>query len=213
MRNVSDALRLAQEAQQHWCDEPPRSRFKIMGQLRSVLANKQQEFTAAIHRPNSSPAEKLSSEVFPLADAARFIAQKGRRILAPHTSSWLGGSWWMGRISLRRVREPWGRVLILAPSNYPLYLPGTQALQAIASGNAAIVKPAPRGDNCMDLLKDCLVKVGMPENLFQVLDCSIEAAQSAMDQGVEKVVLTGSVETGQSVLSKLAEKSPPARWN
>ena len=32
--------------------------------------------------------------------------------------------------------------LIIAPSNYPLFLPGVQILQALAAGNAVCAKPA-----------------------------------------------------------------------
>lgn len=116
----------------------------------------------------------------------------------------------MGRIGVDVLREPWGTVLILAPSNYPLFLPGVQIVQALAAGNAVLVKPAPGSEEVLQALKSCIVDAGIDEDLVQILPVGIEYAEEAMDQGVDKVFLTGSVHTGRAVMRRLSETLTPA---
>lgn len=206
---VLEALDAAKRAQRSWAEIVPRKRFSAIGRLAARLVQSQRQLLDSIQRPNANDAEKLASEVLPLADACRFTAKTGRQTLAPRSQGARYGSWWMGRVGVSTVREPWGTVLILAPSNYPLFLPGVQAIQAIAAGNAALVKPAENGVAAMNVLGNCLLECGIPENLFQVLPWAIEAGQTAMRAGVDKVVLTGSVKTGKAVLEELKSQVTP----
>ena len=48
---------------------------------------------------------------------------------------------WLRGVSVEIRREPFGIVLVVGASNYPLFLPGVQALQALVAGNAVLIKP------------------------------------------------------------------------
>lgn len=209
-REIESALEAAEIAQQAWATEVPSQRLRKIKRVAGQIATHYERFLAAIVRPNASNADKLASEVMPLADACRFTAKVGRRVLASQSLSFLQGAWWMGRVSVVVNRDPWGTVLILGPSNYPLFLPGVQIIQAIAAGNAAVVKPAPGGSQVMEALKDCLTASGIPADLLQVLPESIEAGQAALRLGVDKVFLTGSIHTGRAVLKELSKTLTPS---
>lgn len=208
--SVTAAIDRAKAAQRQWAELLPRQRLKLISNLIGQIVTDHRELISANPRPNSSAAEILSSEVFPLADACRFTSRVGRQVLAPVTHSFRHGAWWMGRVSVRVTRRPWGTILILAPSNYPLFIPGVQIVQALAAGNAVLVKPA---TGCSEILKrfaHCLGSAGLPSDLLQIIDESIEAGQVAMQAGVDKVILTGSAATGRAVLSQLSSTLTPA---
>jgi acyl-CoA reductase-like NAD-dependent aldehyde dehydrogenase len=76
-------------------------------------------------------------------------------------------------------REPCGVVLILAPSNYPLFLPGAQLLQALAAGNAVCAKPAPGCAAPLQALAAILAEAGLPAGVLQVLDDSTDTGAAA----------------------------------
>jgi aldehyde dehydrogenase (NAD+) len=101
-------------------------------------------------------------------------------------------------------------VLIIAPANYPLFLPGAQALQALAAGNAVLWKPAPGGMAVAKALRDVLVGCGLDPALLQLLEESSQAAADTIAAGVDKVFLTGSAATGTAVLIQLAAHHTPA---
>jgi acyl-CoA reductase-like NAD-dependent aldehyde dehydrogenase len=204
------AIKQARAAQPAWANRLPRERLRAIGQIAAQIAQHHVELVALSPRGNASPAEILASELLPLADACRYASQVGRRALAPTTHSTLRGAWWMGRIGVQVTREPWGVVLILAPSNYPLFLPGVQIIQALAAGNAVVVKPAVGCEAVLERFAQCLSAAGIPAELLQILDSSIEAGRQAIELGVDKVFLTGSADTGREVLLQLSHKLSPA---
>ena len=206
---VTEAQKAAIDAQRKWWNLARRDRFRAVAAIAAQLAERSAELVAAIDR-QATAAEILTSEVFPLADACQFAAKHGPRILAPYSHTALFGSWWMGRIGVSVRPEPWGVVLILAPWNYPLLLAGVQAIQAVAAGNAVLIKPAPGCERITELLRDCMVAAGVTENLVQVLPSDVEAGEAAIRAGVDKVVLTGSVGTGRKVLHMLADEIVPS---
>ncbi|MEZ6136311.1 MAG: aldehyde dehydrogenase family protein [Pirellulaceae bacterium] len=207
---VEKALELADIAQHAWSEVVARRRLNKIGKVGNQIAQDFQTYLPAIQRPSSSDADKLASEILPLAAACHYTAQIGRRTLAPQYMPFRHAAWWMGRVSVRVTREPWGTVLILAPNNYPLLLPGVQIIQAIAAGNAVVVKPAPDCGPVMEAFKLTLGRAGIPEDLLQILPSTIEAGQEAMRHGVDKVILTGSFHSGRAVLRELAETLTPA---
>jgi aldehyde dehydrogenase (NAD+) len=89
-------------------------------------------------------------------------------------------------------------------------LPGIQTLQAIAAGNAVLIKPAPNCSRPMEAFLSSAKSAGLPEGLIQVLPESSEAAVIAIRNDVDKVFLTGSATTGLAVSRELAESATPS---
>jgi acyl-CoA reductase-like NAD-dependent aldehyde dehydrogenase len=159
--------------------------------------------------PPRDPAETLAAEILPLADAARFLERTAARLLAPRRPIGVRPLWlWGVRAQVRR--EPIGVVLILAPSNYPLMLPGVQTLQALAAGNSVCIKPAPGCAGATTALALMLMEAGLPRGVLTVLDETPEAGTAAVAGGPDLVVLTGSAETGRRVLAAAAQRVVPA---
>ena len=203
------AVAAIRDVQPAWAARPVRERLAIVRRLRRLIAAECRKFAAAAVRPNMSEADILVAEVMPLLSGCRFLEKYASRVLALRRPSggppmWLRGT----KIWVRRV--PFGAVLILAPSNYPLFLPGVQAVQAVVAGNGVMVKPAPGAAGAMLLLSDALQRAGLPEGLFAVLPDNDAAGAHALRAGADKVVLTGGYDTGRRVLRELAETVTPA---
>lgn len=161
-------------------------------------------------RPGRSMAESLSAEILPLAEACRFLEREAAPLLAPRRLGRRGRPVWLFGVAAEVRREPFGTVLIVGPSNYPLLLPGVQALQALTAGNAVLVKPAPGCSAPMERLADWLADAGLPAGLFRVLDESPGAVTDAVAAGIDKLVLTGSADTGRTVARQLADALVPS---
>lgn len=202
------AARRARQAQKSWRETPIRSRLAIVSRARRRLAGEAPRLARAVEVAGRSVAETLTSEVLPLLEACRFLERRAGKILRPRrpggTPLWLAGN----RVEI--VREPYGVVLVLGAFNYPLFLAGTQALQALVAGNAAVVKPGRGGGAVLRRLHDALVGAGLDADLMPILDDSDSAGRVALGAGVDKVLLTGSAATGRTVLGRLAEELVPA---
>jgi acyl-CoA reductase-like NAD-dependent aldehyde dehydrogenase len=204
---VTRAVDAARRAQQRWASAPLRQRLRALKALRHRIASAGAELANAVASPNRTPAEKLASEVIPLADAIRFLERDAERLLRPKRFGRRGRPMWLGRVDLEVRREPFGIVLIVSPSNYPLLLASVQAVQALAAGNAVLVKPAPGHSAPLRMLRTLLD----PEpGLFELLDEDASSVDAAVRAGVDKVVFTGSAENGAAVLSNLAPHLIPA---
>lgn len=205
---VGSTLALARRAQSAWCDLAMHDRLRILTRLRFKIAQDPRFLAAAVGR--ESLAETLAAEVLPLLDACRFLENEAPRILRATRASRRSRPTWLWGTSVGLIPEPLGVVLVIGPSNYPLMLPGIQALQAVAAGNCVLVKPAANGTPAMQALIDLAESVGLPGGVIQVLPESPDAAAMAIRSGVDKVFLTGSAMTGQAVSRQLAESTTPA---
>lgn len=198
-------------AQARWAKTPLADRLRIVRELRHLLAEHAEALAFAAGETSSRPlAEKLVSEVLPLADACRWLERESARILAPRRHGKRGRPWWLTGHSFEVQRQPHGLVLVIGPGNYPLLLPAVQALQALVAGNAVLLKPAPETRGVALAFADLAMRAGLERALLTVLPESVKAAHQAIEAGVDKVIFTGSCGNGRDVLALLAQTNTPS---
>ncbi|MFP5288333.1 MAG: aldehyde dehydrogenase family protein, partial [Thermoanaerobaculia bacterium] len=201
----------ARESQADWSAWPLADRLWILRSVRHRISEKAGELARLVAgRTGRSEAEVLSSEILPLADACRFLEREAPRLLAARRFGSEGRPAWLGGVDLEIRREPLGLVLILAPSNYPLFLAGAQTLQALAAGNGVLWKPGRGGFAAARAFVDLTVLAGLDWQLVQVLPDTVEAGSAALAAGPDKVLLTGSAATGREVLAEAGRRLLPA---
>lgn len=208
------AVANAHRARPAWSATPLEERLTIVRRLRQRLGDDPRRLAATVDAPwRAHTAETLTAEVLPLLDAMQFLEREAPKILAPrgpHRGSVGRRPPWLMGCELEIRRDPLGVVLVLGPANYPLFLPGVQAIQALVAGNTVVVKPGRGGATAMEYLRDEALAVGLPDGVFQVLSDSVVDGEAALDAGVDKVLVTGSLDTGRTVLHHLADGPTPA---
>ncbi|MGB5297046.1 MAG: aldehyde dehydrogenase family protein, partial [Thermoanaerobaculia bacterium] len=201
----------ARRAQRQWAEVGVAQRLDVIQRFRWALAERGSELARTVELTRSGGlAETLSAEILPLADACRFLEKQATALLGPRKPSGRGRPLWLFGTSSEVQREPLGVVLIIAASNDPLQRPGVQTIQALVAGNAVLLKPGRSCSKAAKALVDLLIDCGLPKDLVALLDESPAAAQWAMDAGVDKVLLTGSLATGREVLARLVPNVTPA---
>lgn len=221
MKSASGNLRLlaltggrtaaSRAVQAAWASWSLGERLRTLRALRHGLAENAAGLVRAAGGGAGRPeAEVLSSEVVPLADACRFLEREAPRLLATRRLGSHGRPAWLAGVEAEVRREPLGLVLVIAPSNYPLFLPGAQTLQALAAGNAVLWKPGRDGSAAAEAFAAVAARAGLPAGVLSILPEDPEAARRAIAAGVDKVLLTGSAATGREVLAGLAHRLVPA---
>ncbi|MBU6301543.1 MAG: aldehyde dehydrogenase family protein [Verrucomicrobia bacterium] len=194
-----------------WAELPVPERLRVIVQLRSLLVGQVRPLAAGIARIRGiDPSEAITTEILPLVEGCRFLEKEAAEILAPRRPGLLDRPLWLSGVRAEIRREPFGTVLILSPSNYPLFLAASQLLQALVAGNAVMVKPAPGASAPLVMLRQLLLEAGLPEALCLVLPEDPAAVHDLIRQGVDKVILTGGTATGRAVLQTCAEAIVPA---
>lgn len=193
----------------HWSSVSLKDRLACITRFRRSVAAQPKPF---IDRLCELPwrtlaSESLAAEVLPLLDAARFLERRATRLLKPRKLGRRGRPLWLTGVHAEVRRDPLGTVLIIAPSNYPLMLPGIQILQALVAGNHVMVKPSPASSACTMVLWEMfnqLVDAGVPKEAIEILGSDVAVVgETLRSHRVDKVVLTGSLDSGRAVMREL----------
>ncbi len=205
---AEQALNEARQAGQAWAGIRVVQRLAVVRRARRLMARRAAELAASVTgaRVGRPVADTLVAEVLPLLEAARFLERRAAGLLAPRRLRG-GRPLWLLGVHATLSHEPLGAVLILAPGNYPLFLPGAQALQALVAGNAVCWKPAPEGVAAAHACAAILHEAGLPRGVLQVLGA--EDGPAAAAAGYDRIVLTGAAETGALVLAAAAPHLTP----
>ncbi|MEO8727208.1 MAG: aldehyde dehydrogenase [Acidobacteriaceae bacterium] len=198
-------------AQMAWAAQPLPARLAVLRRFRRTLAANPGNLleSTAQHR-GVSELEALASEVMPLADACRWLEGNAGNLLSTRA---VGGAapLLMRGIHVEIIREPLGLVLIVAPGNYPLFLAGVQALQALVAGNAVLLKPAPKTTQLLTRLRDLLLVSGLPLDVLTLLPEDTEALREVVcaPYGPDHIIVTGSARTGRAFQQLIADSGRP----
>ena len=185
-------------------------RLHVLKRFRHALAEQTEALTAAISPELArNPADTLAAEVLPLLAACEFLERNAASVLKTRRPGRRGLPFWLAGVDSSVERVALGRVLVIGPANYPLFLPGVQVLQAIAAGNTVIWKPGRGGAAVARIFAAAMRLAGLPDGVLAVADESVEAATRAMTAGVDKVFFTGSAAAGRAVLHAAAETATP----
>jgi acyl-CoA reductase-like NAD-dependent aldehyde dehydrogenase len=208
---VTDFPGEARAAQSGWAQTPIHERLRVVRALRHLIAGNADALAAAAASVSGRPiAEKLVSEVLPLADACRWLEKSAPSVLAPRRCGKRGRPFWMQGVTFEVQRQPFGLVLVIGPGNYPLFLPAVHALHALVAGNAVLLKPAPGTRHVALAFAQLAREAGLDPALLTILPESVQSARSAIADGVDKVIFTGSSENGRDVLAALAGTNTPS---
>jgi aldehyde dehydrogenase (NAD+) len=197
-------------SQKEWASRPIAERLGVLKRARHIFAESTADLCDAISPELArNTADTRVAEILPLLEACRFLERHAARILSPTMPGRKGRPFWLAGVSSEVHRAPMGHVLVIAPSNYPLFLPGVQVLQALAAGNSVTWKPGRGGRPVATIFAAVMREAGLPAGLLAVTDESVAAAQQAIAAGVDKVFFTGSAASGRALLKQLAETLTP----
>ena len=100
--------------------------------------------------------------------------------------------------------EPKGVCLIISPWNYPFNLSIKPLVQAIAAGNAVILKPSELTPNTSALLKKMIVEL-FDSNEIYVVEGDVMVSQILLELPFNHIFFTGSPNVGKIVMAAAAK--------
>ena len=194
-----------------WVSATLKARLRVLRAARHLMAARAEEFCEVISPQLArTKADTLATELLPLLAGCKFLEREAGRILAPKKLGMSGRPLWMTGVGAEIHRVALGHVLVIGPSNFPLFIPGSHVLQALAAGNRVTWKPGAGGGAVAQLMARMLVEAGLPASALTVTDESVEAARTALAAQPDKVIFTGSTKTSQSLMAELAQTATPA---
>ena len=105
-------------------------------------------------------------------------------------------------------KEPYGKVLIIAPWNYPFQLALCPLISAVAAGNQVVLKPSELTPKTSEIITKIIGKT-FPVNHVEVIEGGLEVSQNLLSQRWDYIFFTGSVPVGKIVAKAAAENLTP----
>ena len=202
------AVARARAAQPAWAARSPADRARVIQRFREVLLRRSEEVARIVTRESGKPlVDATGADVTVALDFAAWIAKAAPRFLRASPRGVAGMTMWRKRV--RTERSPLGVIGIIAPWNYPFFLPTSCVLPALACGNAAIVKPSEFTPASGAILADLFREAGLPDGLLQVIQGDGVTGAALTRGGVDKMMFTGGAVAGRAVAIACAERLIP----
>ena len=105
-------------------------------------------------------------------------------------------------------KEPYGKVLIIAPWNYPFQLALCPLISAVAAGNQVVLKPSELTPKTSEIISKIIEKT-FDVNHVEVKQGGLEVSQKLLSERWDYIFFTGSVPVGKIVAKAAAENLTP----
>ena len=185
---VSRALDVARVAQPAWAARLPAARRALLDRAAAVLARRRGDLIGAMIVDGAKTVAEADSEVSEAIDFARYY---------PRSLEEAAGAEGSGQM------DALGVVVVAPPWNFPLSIPASGVLAALAAGNSVLLKPALEAVLVGWHLAQALWDGGIPKEALQFVPCPDDDVGRALitDPRVDAVILTGSAETARLFLA------------
>ncbi|WP_164519947.1 succinic semialdehyde dehydrogenase [Flaviflexus salsibiostraticola] len=200
--DVRHALGLARRAQASWSATPPRERAAVLARLARHIWDWEKELLDLIQGENGKVRSHAFEELSDVATTASHYAKHAPRLLGPERVP--GAVPLLSRTTVHH--HPVGIVAVISPWNYPLTLAISDAVAALAAGNAVVVKPDSNAVLCALAAKALLERAGLPADLFQVVPGPGSVLGPPLIEGSDYLMFTGSSATGRILAKQAGEQ-------
>jgi len=191
---VRTAVGRARLAQVGWAKLSVRERAAALLVFRDLLVAEGPDLAALLSLECGKPEmEAYMSEVFTLADLTTYFCRKAPGILRDKPIS-------LHLMKHRRSLihyQPRGVIGIISPWNFPLVIPGGDLVMALLAGNAVVIKPSEVTPLIALRLGELCHEAGLPPGLVEIVPGYGPTGAALIEAGVDKIIFTGSVVTGQ----------------
>ena len=198
---VDGAVEVATEAAAEWGAGSLSSRAAVLFRFRDLVAQAAPDLAAAVTAEHGKVLSDAAGEV------ARGLENIEFACGLPHL---LKGS--MSRevstgVDVHSVLEPLGVVAGITPFNFPVMVPLWMMANALACGNAFILKPSEKDPSPSLLLAELAREAGLPDGVLNVVHGDAVAVDALLTHpGVSAVSFVGSTPIARSIYEKGARR-------
>jgi RHH-type proline utilization regulon transcriptional repressor/proline dehydrogenase/delta 1-pyrroline-5-carboxylate dehydrogenase len=167
------------------------------------MRERRHELAALCVRECAKPWSEADADICEAIDFLEFYARGAIALDRGHPLFQVPGE----RNSMSYV--PRGIAAVISPWNFPVAIPTGMVAAALATGNAAVLKPAEQAPGCGAMVVEALRAAGVPNDALALLpgDGSVGAAL-VRDPRVHTIAFTGSGAVGLEIVRVAGEVAP-----
>jgi acyl-CoA reductase-like NAD-dependent aldehyde dehydrogenase len=202
---VSAVVGELRSQQPAWEALGPRARAVWLRRFRDWLLDNESQLVDVLCAETGKPRAEATFEIMVTCDAINYYADRAGKFLAderPRSHGLLTA----GK-KLTKVYRPYPVVGVITPWNFPLLIPGIDAVPALLAGAAVVIKPSEETPlSCRELVRGW-TQIGAPAVLACVT--GLGATGAAVVNTVDMVQFTGSTKTGRAIAARAGERLIP----
>src|SRR5256884_392134 len=207
--SLPEIVAQARVAQSAWAKLAIRDRCAKLRGLRERIMASRNELADAFGQESGRPrVEALFADFFVALVSAEYWSRTAARALRPRRVPHHSPAAKAKRGYL--AYDPLGVMAIISSWNYPLAIPLSQIIPAVAAGNAVVCKTSDFTPQCGALIEKLFIDAGFPKDLIKIVQGGGEVGEALIDASPDKVMFTGSVATGRRVAEACANRLIPS---
>jgi len=181
-------------------------RLTVLRKLRDLLHQYDNELNEALFKDlGKHPFESYASEHGLAIQELGIMIRNLKRWSRPQ-KAYTPMAHWFGRSYY--LNQPFGRVLIISPWNYPFQLLFMPLIGAIAAGNCVLAKPSRHAIHTSRVMQKLISKNFDPGHISMVEGGS-QINQYLLDQKFDYIFFTGSTRVGKKVMEAASRHLTP----
>ncbi len=194
--DVDAAVAVAKKAQAEWRHMSVAKRIAPMFEFRSLLAANADEVAKRLTAEHGKVLSDAAGEVARGLENIEYACGITEHLKGEYTENASTG------VDVYSVRQPLGVVAGITPFNFPAMVPLWTIPNAIATGNAYILKPSERDPSAPMFIAELFHQAGFPDGLLNVVNGDKVAVDALLEHpDVKAISFVGSTPIAQYIYS------------
>ncbi|HEY6531751.1 MAG TPA: CoA-acylating methylmalonate-semialdehyde dehydrogenase [Acidimicrobiales bacterium] len=172
---VDDVVKVATEAAGEWAATSLSRRANVMFRYRELLDRHRDELAAIVTSEHGKVLDDAAGEVARGIENVEFATGIAHLLKGSVSTEVSTG------VDVQTVLEPLGVVAGITPFNFPVMVPLWMAANAIATGNAFVLKPSEKDPSASVRLAELAKEAGLPDGVFNVVHGDADAVNALLE--------------------------------
>ena len=196
-KELDDVVQIASEAAVAWGTTPPAKRAQVMYRFKRLLEDNADKIATSISSEHGKTHDDALGEVSRGMEAVEFSCG------IPHLLKGTFSEQVATSIDVYSFPQALGVVAGITPFNFPAMVPMWMFPNALACGNAFILKPSERDPSVTLILADLLKEAGLPDGVFSVVQGDKIVVDAILDNPeVKAVSFVGSTPVAEYIYTR-----------
>ncbi|WP_268847345.1 CoA-acylating methylmalonate-semialdehyde dehydrogenase [Flavobacterium aestivum] len=196
MEDLNEIIIAAQKAQKAWQKITLKDRVQIFYKYKQLLEKNSEELTEIIHLENGKILSEAKAEVDKAIELTEFACSLPQFINGENMEVSKG-------VFCSSTKVPLGIVASIVPFNFPIMVPHWTIVNAIALGNAFILKPSEAVPISSQYTAKLLKEAGLPDGLFSIINGTQTTVENICDHPeIQAITFVGSTKVAKIVYQR-----------
>ncbi|HEX9151740.1 MAG TPA: CoA-acylating methylmalonate-semialdehyde dehydrogenase [Flavobacterium sp.] len=196
MEDLNTIIRFAQKAQKAWQKVTLKERVQVFYKYKQLLEQNSAELTEIIYRENGKIHGEAKAEIDKAIELTEFACSLPQFVNGENMEVSKG-------VYCSSTKLPLGIVASIVPFNFPTMVPHWTIVNAIALGNAFILKPSEAVPISSQYTAKLLKEAGLPDGLFNIINGTQSTVENLCDHpDIKAITFVGSTKVAKIVYQR-----------